>query len=671
MLMKIISFFFAFFILSLSSWAQNIGQLKNRLNGVNSNGSGKGDSLVHRDPNADSITISYRYFDSTRFRKIDSSINDWYTRFPVPASYDYMGNFGAAAHSLLFTPNMKPGFDAGFHSFDIYKYTLTGTRFYTTTRPYTELAYMIGSSAEQMANLMHTQNRKNNLNFTFEYRFIASPGAFKNQNTSHNNFRISTYYQSKNKRYGLYFIYINNKLNASENGGVQNADELKDFSLSGPTEAATRLGNNVSSSYGGNIFNSKVTIGTYYRESLVYLRHYFDFGQKDSIIVNDSTVTHLFYPRLRLQHSISYGSNIYEYHDNDINIDSTSYRNFFKFYGSDNKDSFHFRDNWKNITNEFSIITFPDKKNVAQFLRLSADLQILNGTFNDSLSRNYTNVYASAEYRNRTKNGKWDLEATGQLYLTGGFTGDYTAYVSLQRELSKKLGTLQVGFQNTNKSPAQLFQGYTSFPVVNNGSYNNTNLSRLFANVYLPAISTRLYGNYYAVTNYLYFSDYYTPQQSSLFNYVNAGLEKKVVLSRHINWYVEAAFQQALGNSPVHLPLVYTRNRLAFEGNFFKNLFLSMGLEIRYFTPYKADGYNPLTGQFYYQNDSTISNRPDINAYLNFRIKSFKAFVRLENLNTIDKYGTNIGFINHNFSAPYYPQNTLWLRLGIWWNFVN
>ncbi len=663
---------FVFLLLVVSShlFSQDINRLKGRLNGLNSaSGKGKGDSLEHRDPNADSITISYRFFDSTRPRKIDSSISDWYSRFPVPATYDYLSNLGAAAHPLLFTLNMQPGFDAGFHAYDIYRYTLEGTRFFQTTRPYTELAYMIGSKAEQMANIMHTQNRKNNLNFTFEYRFIASPGALKNQNTSHNDFRISTYYQSKNKRYGLYFIYIANKQKASENGGLVYDTSLQDISLNNPAGAPVRLGSSLSPPPQGNVFNATVNIGTYYRESLIYVRHYFDFGQKDSI-VHDSTVTRLFYPRLRLQHSISYRSNLYEYRD--INLDSTDYINYYHYYGANGKDSLYFRDKWRDLTNEFSLITFPDKRNVAQFLRLSADLQLLDGAFSDGRSQKYTNVYASAEYRNRTRNQKWNVEASGQLYLTGSFIGDYTAYISLQRQLSQKLGSLQVGFQNSNKSPTQLSQGMTSFPVVPNGSFNNTNIARLFGNFYLPELGLHLYGNYYAVTNYLYFDDFFTMQQrSALFNYINAGAEKKFKLSKHLNLYSEAAFQQAAGNAPVHLPLVYTRNRLAFEGNFYKNLFLSLGLEVRYFTPYKADGYTPLNGQFYYQTDSTLSNRPDVNVYVNFRIKSFKAFIRLENLNTIDKYNDNYGFLNHNFSAPHYPQNSLWLRFGIWWNFVN
>src|SRR5215211_2568135 len=40
------------------------------------------DSLKHRDNTEDSITIFYRYFDSTTIRSLDSSINDFTARYP-------------------------------------------------------------------------------------------------------------------------------------------------------------------------------------------------------------------------------------------------------------------------------------------------------------------------------------------------------------------------------------------------------------------------------------------------------------------------------------------------------------------------------------------------------------------------------------------------------------
>jgi len=670
--------FYAVLPMLLLIWVQTGAQtgIQGRLRGLsggsrNSSGNGK-DSLVHRNPNEDSITISYRYYDSSRVNKLDSSVADFYTRFPVPYYYVDLGNNGTATRSIIFNPDMKPGFDAGFHAYDIYRYTIEGTKFYQTTRPYTELSYLLGSNSEQVIGLLHTQNRnKGRVNFTFDYRLINSPGAFKNQNTAHSGLRLSGSYQSVNKRYGLYFIYLSNKLRSSENGGLQNPEDLKNLSLNDPFGAYTRLGTALSTQ-GRNPFSTNVKIGTIYQETNVLLRHFYDFGQKDSIRVNDSTLVRLFYTRLRFQHTFKYSSNEYSY--NDFALDSSDYITYFNYRPKG--DSILFKDTWRDITNEFSIYTFPDKKNTAQFLRVGAAIQLLQGTFsNDSTATgpsHYNNTYVLGEYRNRTRNKKWDIEATGQLYVTGGAGGDYSAYVSLQRELSKKLGSLQVGFQNVNKSPSYVSQGYGSFPVHPRENINKMNISRLFASIYVPSQQLHITGNYYAVTNYIYFDSFLTSNQySGLFNVLDIGLDKRFRLSKHLAWYTDVHFQQAPGNPPVHLPALFTRNRFAFEGNFFKNLDLSTGIEIRYYTPYKADNYSPLTGQFFYQNNVTINNRPDINAYLNFRIKSFKGFVRVENLNTLDRSGNSVAFTHYNFIAPYYPQNGLWIRFGVWWSFVN
>ena len=74
-----------------------------------------------------------------------------------------------------------------------------------------------------------------------------------------------------------------------------------------------------------------------------------------------------------------------------------------------------------------------------------------------------------------------------------------------------------------------------------------------------------------------------------------------------------------------------------YEGDLgFKNLTIAFGTEIRYYTPYNVANYSPVLGQFFYQDTLTISNRPDIGVFVHFRIKGFKAYFRLENLNTLD-----------------------------------
>lgn len=135
-------------------------QMGNRLKNLGSSFSGGSgnDSLKHRDNSEDSITISFRYLDSTRNYRLDSTVGDFTRRFPLPGTSINLGNTGLATRSLLFSPELHAGFDPGFHAFDVYKWKLSEVRFFNTTRPYSELNYMLGSRVEQMISLIHTQN---------------------------------------------------------------------------------------------------------------------------------------------------------------------------------------------------------------------------------------------------------------------------------------------------------------------------------------------------------------------------------------------------------------------------------------------------------------------------------------------------------------------------------
>ncbi|MEP6628414.1 MAG: putative porin, partial [Ginsengibacter sp.] len=173
------------------------------------------------------------------------------------------------------------------------------------------------------------------------------------------------------------------------------------------------------------------------------------------------------------------------------------------------------------------------------------------------------------------------------------------------------------------------------------------------------------------IANYTYFKNYYqTDQFNGLVNLTQFTAATRNKISRRLVLYSDFIVQQTAGDSPVRVPLFYTRQRLAFEGNFFKNLNLSTGLEVKYNTPYKANNYSPVMGQFFKQDSVTISNLPEVNAFFNFRIKSFSAFIKMENLNTVN-VSQGLGFTNNNFAAPLYPTPGLIFRFGIQWRFIN
>ncbi|MBL0183571.1 MAG: hypothetical protein IPP96_15280 [Chitinophagaceae bacterium] len=199
--------------------------------------------FVHRDDRKDSISITYKYLDSIRINYFDSSINDFDKYFSIPSTYQSLGNNGAAAYSLIYSPNAKPGWDAGFHAFDIYRYTLEESKFFKTNRPFTQLSYQLASGKEQMIKAFHTQSPKPNWNFGFDYRLVSAPGFFENQNTNHKSYRLFSNYQGKRKRYGAFLILLGNTIKNSVNGGITNDSSLSDPNLKKRFSIDVNLGN--------------------------------------------------------------------------------------------------------------------------------------------------------------------------------------------------------------------------------------------------------------------------------------------------------------------------------------------------------------------------------------------------------------------------------------------
>ena len=677
--MKKVSLFFFFYFIAATVFCQLPGGrmrevLDAKRSQTNSRGSdttkrknnNKLDTLgfEHRDDLADSISISFRYLDSVRRYPIDSSVNDFDKYYSVPTSYQNLGNNGQAAFPLIFKPFNKPGWDAGFHAFDIYKFKLEDTKQYKTTGPFSMIGYQLASGREQMIQALHTQNPRPNINIGFEYRLISAPGFFVTQNTNHNNVRLFSNYQGKRKRYNGSFVYISNSLKASENGGITSDALLLDPNKKSRFSIPVNLGGALP--YEPNPFQASVKTGNTYREKIFFLRQSYDIGKRDSIAINDSTKEYLFYPKLRLQHTFTTSTNTYLF--KDAVADSILYKNWYGINFPKRIDTFQLYEKWQSVTNDFSLIQFPDTKNAAQFFLAGASLQMLKANLKTG-NYNFYNILLHGEYRNRTRNKLWDVLLKGEYYVNGLNSGDYSVQGSIGRYLNKKLGDVNFYFSNVNRTASFIFDNRSSFNLGNINSYKKENITSFGATASNPFIKFGF--NNYLLTNYSYFKNYYqTAQYTKPINILQVFASKKIKLKKNFFYYADATLQQTDKAAPVKLPFIYTRSRIAFEGSLFKNLRISTGLEMRYYTPYKANNYSPLLGQFIPQDTVTIKNRPDIAVFLNFRIKGFSAFLRAENLNTIN-FTNGFGFVDNNFAAPHYPTQGLMIRFGIRWWFVN
>ncbi len=652
-------------LLSAGIQAQVLRGLKNRIpTGAGSHAAegGNRDSLVV--PQKRKVIhnkIHYRYLDDVIDRRLDSSINDFTDYIPLPADYIYLGNLGTAAHSLIYRPALRLGFDAGFHVFDPYKFEIDSTRYYNTTHPYTVLRYLIGPKQEQLIGVLLTENLKPNLNLGFRFRKINDPGFFKNQNTDDNSINLFGHFNSRNKRYNGYLSFVSNKLHSGENGGIKFNEDLEDPQYDDRRTIPVHLGGESPSSIG--FFSTPIATQSNFKESSWLLRQQYDWGSGDSVRVNDTTIRYEYHPVLRIEHTLRLSHLNAGFSDTIASYDPQYYYNH---YGLDtlNTHKILASQDWKILSNDLSLIQFPSKKNQAQFLKLGAAYKHIKGQFLQN-SIVFNNIKGHAEYHNLTRNRKWNIDARGEFVFAGPDFGNYLATGSLSRYLNEKLGNVKVSFTNLNQTPSFVYRFFESNLFLStHPDLNPTNITRLQFAASNDHLKYHLEVNYFLITNYTYFKNFYeSAQDATAFNLLQIILHKKFTLG-HFNWYLDLALQQTTGSNPLNVPLLWTRNRFTYENTLFKNLILCAGLEGRYHTVYHSDYYSPVIQQFVTQNEvNTINKYPDVAAFIHFRIKSFVAYIRAEDLNS---------FVSPNLiEVPHYPYPGFSLRVGIQWAFLN
>ncbi|MHB1920987.1 MAG: putative porin [Chitinophagaceae bacterium] len=620
-----------------------------------------GDSIIlkHRVP--DNIKIHYHYLNSIRIGHLDSSINDFDKYFPLSSSELYLGNLGNPAASLIFHPEFRPGFDAGFHVFDPYRYTLQKTTYFNTTKPFTQLGYLLGASQEQMIDVLHTQNPSKNFNFGFRYRKINSPGTFRDQSTNNDNYNVFAHLNSANKRYHTYLSWVVNKLNSGENGGIKNVSDLTNPIHADRLTIPTNLGDSTVGNF--SLLNSIIPVRSSFTESSVLYSQSYDWGTADTIHINDSTDQYMFYPVFRIQHTLEVIKQTASFVDTIANLDANFYAQNYQIQQPqlENLEAMH---QWRTISNDISLQQFPVPKNPSQFIKAGLTYEAIRGDFLYH-SIGLHNLIGHFEYRNKTRNEKWDMDLQGKLYLVGNYFGNYLAHVSLSRLINKNLGNVRIGFSNVNRRPDYLYQFFESNRFVSvNKNLKNENTTQLMLSLNSTKWRYSFQVNYFLFTQFTYLENYFTSAQySTAFPLLQILLHKQFHAG-HFDWYTDLAFQQTDGASPLHVPNFWTRDRFSYENFLFKNhLQLCTGIEIRYNSAYFADDYSPLLQHFVSQKIQKISNKPYAALFVDFAIRSFTAYVRAENLNTF--------LYSNNFAAPLYPYPGFGVSIGLKWGFVD
>ena len=213
-----------------------------------------------------------------------------------------------------------------------------------------------------------------------------------------------------------------------------------------------------------------------------------------------------------------------------------------------------------------------------------------------------------------------------------------------------------------------LFQSdYLTYNWDNSSTFKNVQTQNLAFEV-----SSQKYANaaieYTTINNYTYFSkdtnDHVKPFQSpntvnymklkvsKEFHFGKFGLDNTVLYQNVVN-----------GEDVLNVPQLLTRNTLYFGDHLFKKaLFLQAGITFNYFTDYTMDAYDPLLGEFYVQNQTSLGNFPRLDFFINAKVRQTRIFLKAEHFNS--------AFTGYNyFAAPNNPYRDFTIRFGLVWNF--
>lgn len=95
-------------------------------------------------------------------------------------------------------------------------------------------------------------------------------------------------------------------------------------------------------------------------------------------------------------------------------------------------------------------------------------------------------------------------------------------------------------------------------------------------------------------------------------------------------------------------------------------MYVQSGLTAKYFEAFYAKAYNPVLADFVLQNYQKIGDYPIVDFFINFKIKRFKLYFKLQHLNALLKKEHPDYYV-----APLQPYRDFNIRFGVRWIFFN
>jgi len=556
-----------------------------------------------------------------------------------------LGNEGTATKYIFYTLPQEIGARSGFYVYDVYFRDPSQQRYYDAKAPYTDGTVVFGNYGSYLFEVCHARSFSKNWHLGTLFETIMSDREYIPNKIPYDRqvitypFTLFGHYKTDNERYQLLVSFYRKNHRNRDTGGISSKDKVK---VEEWLKAKAEINNNLSP-------EDSVESGELRQQ--YYLYHQAVYAEPLQV-----------YHEAILRNTSNY------FKTKDLKGDSKQF-----LAGSllDSLNSIQDSTSMQVFSNECGIKGQINRVFYQYYYRTNyLTLKQINLPAR-SLNEHYLGLYTCINVRDNI-----DFIHLHGEYLQGDLYKIHTSY---------KGSILELSYDQIRYMPSFLSLRYES-------AYRNWNkdfqppVGRQLegaCHIPLPGVLVKPYGRFIRTDSPIYFkhanptnnlSNLIEPcliepcQEKGYADVITWGSNINISLWSYFHIDTDIASTQVTGPAAnaFRIPKWYTNVRTYYAKTFYEGKSeIETGIECNWKSSYHADGYDPITQQFYIQDSFNVYSYPIIEVFFNFRIKTFRGFLKVVHANQglLSKSGY--------FVTPFYPGQLRSIDLGFSWSLFN
>ena len=615
-------------------------------------------------------------FDRVNIEPIDTTLQDWridYVFYRKGVGDMALGGLGQSSQAInWFDRNQDKDFIFA-RSYDAYTARAENVPFYNCKTPFSNLTYSESGQKryrEEHFELIHTQNIDPSTSLNITYKARSTMGLYDWQRTK--NHALSVGFAHTGKRYSVHAAYMNNRIDARENGGVVGEWAIADTTFEMPSGVPMRLASaEAENKYRNNAFVLKQA----YAIPLQRVTEY-DFSIADLSAVY-------------IGHQLEYSTWSKVYTDK-----RATYKNLHGKYNEEtgkweSVDGLEYYDNWyidptksrdsiseRLLSNKFYVQIQPwDRNGVISTIDAGVGIDLHTYSYlrlEDYLRGKVTKDKRTSWYMYGGTGGTikryadWGVKA--KYYPSGYRGGDFSmdGDITLRAYIRELPLILSGRFKQEFRSPAYWHENLFSNHYVWFNSFDKESETRFEVNFSVPSIALELGLWQGVMSNMIYYDGSSRVRQHSDIVSLTSLYARKDF--RVVGFHFDHRALVQFSSDESVLPVPALSAYLSYYYEFWVKrdvLRVQLGVDGRYNSSYYAPSYNPALSAFFNQREVRVGNYPYLDAFLSAKWKRMRILLKYQHVNQ-GLFGNG-----EYFQVARYPLNPRMFKLGISWSFYD